>query len=421
MTEQELKFVKYFNKINIDAMIFEQDFIKELDDCDVKELSSDINLDCISDLLEEISYGHYPKFATDNLGILIKYLNKNSEKNKEKIEEMLKHYEEIKNIETDNKIYLYEAFYKVIDSQYLKALDYINVDEESIIASIRFDSVTINTLINKNIEVLDTIFYVFSIKKFLLELPELFLDKDINKRAIEILEKNIKHDGASRLIYKLKHIEKFIENNFSMVYYKTLYDYIVLQNMLNNNIILRRNTEYISEDIMENLYYLIDENLIKDEKNKKAAYEIMNAYKDNKYDNLTTEQKREFLKKHNEYIGKLNSMTEYSNIIITSEYATRLDGINKGRVMIKPLDLDTLINKDLQLINLYMFDEKQYEEESKNIDHNDLYLCVNKFTKLAPSIFDDDIIYRRTMELLDSKNIPTKKVREKVKRIYQGR
>lgn len=414
MSEQELNFVLYFNKITIEAMLFEDD----LKDIDLQELSKDINLDTILEILNEASYGHYPQIVMNNIGKVIDSLKNISNP---KIEEIINKYEQIKNIKTDEKVYLIEAFYKVMDSTYLKYLDYITLDKEALKDSIRFDSVTINTLINNDMEILETELYIYSIKKFLIEFPEMFLDKHINKRTLQILEKNKNIKDSERLTYKIKHIDKFTQNNFNLIIYKSLYDYIVLQNMLNNNKIFNDNIDKINSDVIENLYRIIDEKLIKDEKNKDIAYRIIYEYKDKELEKLNQEEKKKFIEKINNYIGKLNSIREYNNDIIISEYVTRLDGINKIKYLFKALELDNLIIKDLQIMNLYMFDEEKYIEKREEINHKDIYLSINKFLKLTPSIFDDETIYKRTIELLDNNDYKTKKVKNKVKKIYEGR
>lgn len=418
MSEKELKFLKYFNKLTIEGIIYSDNVLENIEENDIEELTKDINLECIKEILEEMSYGHYPKQIIENVGVLIKYLKENT--TNKQIEEINNEYEKIKEIKTDEKLYLYESFTKVIDSTYLPYLDYVTVDEESIKSSIRFDSYVMNTLINEEIEILNTELYIYSIRKFLIEIPEIFEDKTINKRALQILEKNKNIKGAERLIYKIKHIDKFINNNFNIVDYKELYDYIVVQNMLNDNALLNKFNEKINEDILTTLFSIIDNDLIKDEKNKRNAIEILAIYKDNIYENKKEELK-EYLKIHNKYLSILNRKTEYNDDIIYSECITRIKGIDTLKYALKPLDIDNLIKKDLQLMNLYMFDEVKYEEKKNQIDHEDIYLSINKFLFLAPFIFDDEVIYKRTIDLLDYKNKETKKTKKKVKRIYEGR
>lgn len=421
MTEKELEFIKYFNKLTIEGIIFSNNFLEELEENDIEELQTDINLECIKEILDEISYGHYPKEIIENTGLLINYIKENSTINKEKIEEIYEKYEKVKDLPTDEKLYLYESFYKVLDSTYLPHLDYIEVDEESIKESIKFDSYTMYTLVNEDMKLLNTELYIYSIRKFLIEMPELFQDKTINKRALEILEKNKNIEGSKRLIHKIKHIDKFIENNFTIANYKELYDYIVLQNMLNNNKILREYSKNINTDLLTTLFSIIDNDLIKDEKNKKNAIEIMSIYKDKVYENESKENIKEYLKIHNEYLSTLNSKIEYNDNMIYTECATRLNGTDTLKYAIKPLDIDNLIIKDLQILGLYMSDKEKYEERKHQIEHDDIYLCINKFIHMMPSIFDDETIYRRTIDLLDTKNIQTSKTKNKVKKIYEGR
>ena len=423
MSEQELNFVLYLNRIQIEAMLFDDDFsIDDMKAMLFKENflinNTEINLIVIEEIVEEASYGYYPEIVLKNLEKIINSLKNISNT---KIEEIINKYEQIKDITTDEKVYLIEAFYKVMDSTYLKYLDYITLDKEALKDSIRFDSVTINTLINNDMEILETELYIFSIKKFLIEFPEMFLDKNINKRALQVLEKNKDIKDAERLIYKVKHIKKFKNNNFNLIIYKALYDYIVLKNMLNNNKVFNDNIDKINSDIIDNLYEIIDQELIKDDKNKDIAYRMLQEYKEKELEKLNKEEKKVFVEKINNYIGKLNSIREYNNDIIISEYVSRLDGINKIKYLFNILDLDNLIINDLQVMNLYMFDEEKYIEKREEIDHKDIYLSINKFLKLTPSIFDDETIYKRTIELLDNNDYKTKKVKNKVKKIYEGR
>ena len=418
MTEQELKFVKYFNKLTIDGIIFSNNILEELEKNDIEELQKDINLECIKDILDEISYGHYPKSIIENTGILINYIKENSTINKEKIEELYIMYEKVKETKTDEKLYLFEAFYKVLDSTHLPYLDYYIewIDEKAIRESIKFDSYTMYTLVNKEMEILNTELYLYSIRKFLIEMPEMFQDKTINKRTLEILEKNKNIEGSKRLIHKIKHIDKFMENNFTVPKYKVLYDYILLQNMLNNNTILKQYSNTISRDLISTLFSIIDEDLIKDEKNRKNALQILAMYRENIYENATKEELKEYLKIHNKYLSILNSKTEFSDDMIYSECKTRINGTDTLKYTMKPLDIDNLILKDLQIINLYMFTEERYKEKKEEIEHSDIYLCINKFLHIMPSIFDDETIYRRTLDLLDTKNMQTTKTKTKVKK-----
>ena len=421
MTELELKFVKYFNKLTIDGIIFSNNILDELETNDINELQTDINLECIKEILDEISYGHYPKSIIENTGILINYIKENCTENKETIEELNNSFNNLKETPTDEKLYLYEAFYKVLDSTYLPHLDYIEVDEESIRESIKFDSYTMYTLVNEEMEILNTELYLYSIRKFLIEMPEMFQDKKINKRALEILEKNKNIEGTDRLIHKIKHIDKFMENNFTVPKYKALYDYIVLQNMLNNNTLLKQYSNRISTDIIATLFSIIEEDLIKDEKNRKNALEILAMYREYIYENATKEEQKEYLKKHNKYLSILNSKTNFSDEMVYSECKTRINGTDTLKYTLKPLDIDNLIIKDLQILGLYMSDDKQYIKRKQEIEHEDIYLCINKFISIMPSIFDDETIYKRTLDLLDTKNVQTTKTKNKVKKIYEGR
>jgi len=421
MTEVEVKILKYFNKITIERIIFSDNILEELETKDIKELQTNINLECITEILEEISYGHYPKNIIENTGILINYIKENFTNNKNKIDEINNLFENVKKTSTDEKLYLYEAFYKVMDSTYLPHLDYIEVDEKSIRESIKFDSYTMYTLVNNEMEILNTELYIYSIRKFLIEMPEMFLDKTINKRAREILEKNKHIKGSTRLMYKINNIDKFIDINFTIPKYKVLYDYIVLQNMLNNNKLLKQFSNKVSKDIISMLFSIIDEDLIKDEKNKKNAIEILSIYREYIYENSSKEELKEYLKIHNKYLLNLNSKKEFSDNTIYSECEKRIFGMDVIKYSLKPLDIDNLITKDLQILSLYMSEEERYNERKKQIEHEDIYLSINKFLQLAPSIFDDEIIYKRTIDLLDEKNIQTLKTKNKVKKIYKGR
>ena len=151
------------------------------------------------------------------------------------------------------------------------------------------------------------------------------------------------------------------------------------------------------------------------------ALKILSIYRENIYENATKEELKEYLKIHNKYLSILNRKTEFSDDMIYSECNTRINGKDAIKYTLKPLDIDNLILKDLQIINLYMFDEERYKEKKEEIEHSDIYLCINKFLHIMPSIFDDETIYRRTLDLLDTKNIQTSKTKTKVKKIYEGR
>ncbi len=414
------KLAFYFNKISLDALLISKDFKESLNEIKIEELTSDINLMVILEKLKNIKYGHYIKEELDNLKIIVELL-KRENPNNEIIDEIINEYENVKDTKTDEKVYLIECFYKVMDSSYLKGFDYIeSIDKENVKYTIEFDNVTIYTLINDKYEIYETDYYICSIKKFLIEFPEMFKNKKINKRALEILEKNKSSKDAERLMYKIKNINKFTDTNFDILLYKSLYDYIIVQNMLNNNQFLDENIDLITTNKIEILFNLIDEKLIKDEKNKQAAYKILQEYKERKLPYLSDENKKELIKKINEYIGKLNQMTDF-NLLLQSEYVTRLKNLSVSEFIFNPLKIDELIKKDLAVFSLYMFDDEKYKENLEIINHEKLYLSINKFINLNPSMFDDETVYKRTIDLLDANDRNTKKVKNKVNKIYNGR
>lgn len=414
------KLAFYFNKISLDALLISKDFKESLNEIKIEELTSDINLMVILEKLKNIKYGHYIKEELDNLKIIVELL-KTENTNNEIIDEIINEYENVKDTKTDEKVYLIECFYKVMDSSYLKGFDYIeSIDKENVKYTIEFDNVTIYTLINDKYEIYETDYYICSIKKFLIEFPEMFKNKKINKRALEILEKNKSSKDAERLMYKIKNINKFTDTNFDILLYKSLYDYIIVQNMLNNNQFLDENIDLITTNKIEILFNLIDEKLIKDEKNKQAAYKILQEYKERKLPYLSDENKKELIKKINEYIGKLNQMTDF-NLLLQSEYVTRLKNLSVSEFIFNPLKIDELIKKDLAVFSLYMFDDEKYKENLEIINHEKLYLSINKFINLNPSMFDDETVYKRTIDLLDANDRNTKKVKNKVNKIYNGR
>lgn len=414
------KLAFYFNKISLDALLISKDFKESLNEIKIEELTSDINLMVILEKLKNIKYGHYIKEELDNLKVIVELL-KSENTNNEIIDEIINEYENVKDTKTDEKVYLIECFYKVMDSSYLKGFDYIeSIDKEEIKDTIEFDNVTIYTLINDKYEIYETDFYICSIKKFLIEFPEMFKNKKINKRALEILEKNKSSKDAERLMYKIKNINKFMDTNFDILLYKSLYDYIIVQNMLNNNKFLDESIDLITTNKIEILFNLIDEKLIKDEKNKQAAYKILQEYKERKLPDLSDENKKELIKKINEYIGKLNQMTDF-DLLLQSEYVTRLKNLSVSEFIFNPLKIDELIKKDLAVFSLYMFDDEKYKENLEIINHEKLYLSINKFINLNPSMFDDETVYKRTIDLLDANDRNTKKVKNKVNKIYNGR
>ena len=113
-------------------------------------------------------------------------------------------------------------------------------------------------------------------------------------------------------------------------------------------------------------------------------------------------------------------MTDF-NLLLQSEYVTRLKNLSVSEFIFNPLKIDELIKKDLAVFSLYMFDDEKYKENLEIINHEKLYLSINKFINLNPSMFDDETVYKRTIDLLDANDRNTKKVKNKVNKIYNGR
>lgn len=414
MTDYSDDFYSYYLSIYNDTLFFDNDIYETLENSKKIILSDDyLESLCskIGDMKEQL---FYPKKAIDNIENIIDYIKENIENSNELLDYIIEEFEYIKQMPCSDKIYISELMIKFIDVDLYLDLQKLKINKEMIENSIYFDLIALYDLTHDS-EIKSSDYYILSLKKFIHDFPEMFLDENINSKALEILDKNALNKDAERLRYKITNIKKFINNNFDYVKFKALFDYVLVQNMIIDKENINRYKDFIDEELLNTVYYIIDNNLISSEIERKNLLEIVNIYKENTTKDLTKDELKQFLAIHNDYIGKINLMDPSDDKMTVSEYQIRQKRIH---YMFNNLNIGYLIECDLCVLYMYLIDDQEYQKKIKKIDHKDLYLSINKFLKLAPSIFDNKIIYDRTMDMLDSNNIETRKTKNKVKRIY---
>ena len=405
----------FFMSLYNDAIIFSRDKFDEKlksteyidDDSFLKSVIYKIN--------DIIKRQDYPKFAIENLGKMVEYISKKYKDNNY-IEKINIQYDKLLDINS-NDVYAYEAMVKFCGLD-CALLDEMDIDCELIEQSIIFDFIAFKDLKMGNDNIEKNYLYIASLKKFFLEFPEMFLDKTINQNARKILELHMDDIEAKRLMYKLKHIDKFINNNFDYLKFKSLVDYIVIQAMLVNSKQYDLNKKLVGRDKIETLYTMIEKNLLYEPKMRRNALEIMSNYKNDIILSLPKEEKEHELFIYNNMLGKLNTYDDKKSILIESECVKRLDNIGKFKSMFIPIEIEQLIQNDL-LVMIYLLTEKEKKEKGKQIDYSNVYSSINKFYNIVPEIFDNPEIYERTMKLLSKKDIHTMITKNKIKSIYK--
>lgn len=394
MEEESKKFTNYYLSTFIDYLLFSDADLNEAET--INMINDDMFLNVFLNKLNKSKEKYsYPESVLGRMKTIIESLN-----NSVLLDEIKNQYNIISN-NTSNDIYFDELSTKFMRLEYLNE-DELLVDKDLIEKSIAFDYITIYTLIDDNMDIQKSPLYISSIKKFLYEYPEMFIDKKINKRAMEIL-KNQDDEEKDNLLYKIKHIDKFQTNNFSYMNFKYLYEYILIQNMLIDSVFMEKNADKIKDVTLNTLYNMIDLQIIGDERAKKNALEIMYTYKENNIYNMEDSEKKEFIDQYNDYLGKLNCLNS-SDILINIENGVRLSGIKIFRPII---NIDKYIRNDLKFLNYLIYDEEL------DIDSYELELTINKLLKMYPYMFENDEIYEKTM------NCISKKQSRKIKNIYR--
>lgn len=406
----------YFIDKYTDAILMLTDFESSKELIDDNLLREDNYLYYLNDKMEYILESKiYPKIVINNLGKMIKHIKEINGKN-DLLKELSKKYEKIENLEDSDELYTKEFCLKY------SSIDNLNKD---------FNVNELRKSIILDFQVLCDLIYETeskyeydsekSIRKFMFEYPEMFLDKEISKNTINILEKNNTED-SNKLIRKIKKMKRKELYSFDMNEYKRLYYYILLQNMMANKLDNKIVIENFYDDIdylIEYLHIEIDSDMICDERMKQKTIDIMFEIREYMHDNLDIEDYKEFLKTHNEYLSKINCLNINANKYYYEEYMRRATGKDKFKYTFEPLQNNLLLLNDLSLLQLYIKDEETYNKEKEAFMNNDkINLSVNKFIYLYPSLFDDEIILNRTLEILDA-NKKNKNLCKKIRKDYK--
>lgn len=390
---------QYYYKIYNEVLLFSSNIKEMIDHINPNIFQNNnylINIYCLLNELEEDLY--FPEYVIENLGELIKKIIELNEP-QEIIKEISFKYINICDKKSNSKIYLYEYYdkYGTIKELNIKNMEYLeqfDIDLVQFENGIICDYELLYALLNDE-EISIKVEYIKSIRKFIIQCPQLFYNKKINKKAISILEQ-FNNNETNQLISKLKNIKN---NNklFNFNEFLTLYYFILYQNILiDDNCI-----ENISEGFISSIYNYIDSNIIFNP--KKNLYNLMSKYRDKIISNYNKEEQRELLEQFNIYLGKLNSINETRDMILLEEKMRNLSD-NK--------DYKQMIKQDLQLLNMFVLDEEKYLLE-KEVDV-DIDESIVKLYNIVPNIFLDQTIYERTLELAKEK-----KIKNKIKKIYK--
>lgn len=409
----DLELQSYYISLYLDSVFFCDDSIVRIKD-NIEAITSKETLEIFYNYLEEIeSELCYPKEIINSIGEVINYIkpyiNEESILSYSKVENK---YNEIKDLEFNDGKYLYEAILKNFD---ISSVFDERFNKEVIRNSVIFDYYAFTALLSDEVEIDNNYFYIMSLKKLMLVYPEIFLDININRRALNILEANKEYEESERLIYKMNNIEKFQENNFNYSSFVSLIDYIVVESMLLNSKNIKDNKSLLTYSSLNTISELIDKECIDNEKMKKNMYNILSQYKEIYIDeaSISKDYRAKLLEKYNNCIGKLNSLKEYNQDTVMGEFILRSDFIDKVRIMFKPYNLDELCKQDIEYI--------KYLINSSEIENKDtFYLTINKCLELLPSMFDNKIIYEKTISLLDKNTIHNNITKRKVNKIYRG-
>lgn len=406
MKNDEKNFINYFFMTYINSLIFNHE--------DKKILKNDINLfsdpDFINSLVNKLKImkdgPSYPTEVIKRIRIIIDEVSKYTDSSTNEI--IQNEYIELKSKKHNGDIYLNEYVKRFMEPSDV-LLPTMYIEKGDINNSILFDFATLYSLINPKQEININEYYLYSIKNFLCEYPEMFLDKLVNKRALEIINKQEESELKERLSYKIKNINKFKNKQIDYYNIRGTYKYILLQNMLIDKEILKENESDIF-NLLEQLKDIIDNDLIDDEYERKNAHELLDYCKE-QANSLSKEEKAIVFDEINEYIIKLN-LLEFKKEKMISELFIRF-----GRYRLKEAynnieNVDILIHNDLKVMQ-YLLNGKD-----NGLYIEDAYLSIRKLLFLCPTLFDDYKVYERASELLifcDNKN-----ELRKIKKIYKG-
>ena len=438
MNDKELRLYNYVNMLYIDYLFFSDniDEILENESKDaffnlifVSSLSFKLN-----DLLEN---QYYPIKCIKNLEKIINYLNVSYFDYKtideqifcNKIIKLLnKRFKSIKDKEATNQIYSYEYMMKFGTLENLKKMNSneLEIDVNEIEESIIFDYKVIRLLLEKDFieDDFSNENYLYSIKKFLSDFPEMFLDKEINERALYILNKQCNKESKV-LIFKLKNINKYQKKtNFKYVEFLALYDHILFQNVSLGNKCEVDYKKVIENKSLVTLYSFIDKEMIYDKNAHKNLRNFMFNCLEYVRENKVIEELKQFLIEYNIYLGKLNTYENYNfREYIDSELLFRYGFIKSSfKILFNYNDklqqeIANKVKDDLDILNLYYLDEEDYIKEKETLKDKEIYTSIKKISMILPTIFDDFTINTRTIDMLEISDIKKSENKKLIKAI----
>lgn len=325
----------------------------------------------------------YPKKIEENAEQIFNYIIKN----KKGYEQLIKEIQEElykKNIHSD---YKYECEYVMKYSG--KPYDNKEETKRMIVDGLENDFLIVSSFDTSDEEYEDirNLFigntqYIKSIKKFLLDAKDLFIEEKIRDRVIEILEINLnilqkdeykdykefKHDNLN-IYVALNNLHK---DPFNDELVKAYYNILKIEYCANYKKIDTSNID------IRDLYYLIEdiENYEINEKYKMVILSIMN-------------EKRKLLSK--------DEIPEYN------EHLIKLNNLYKG-----PLEL-TNEEKELKRYDLENLEFLLNDEYDENFVPKNFYQSVDRFLRECPNIFMDYYALNNLYAILEKDNSKQKK------------
>lgn len=352
-------------------------------------------------LKSELNYNFnqvkYPKKQINNLGIIINYLKEINDS--EKVDEIKALYEELKNQKYQKEKFIEEANKKVYNIKNLNSVITIDTD------MIMFDYYAFQSLIGKN-EIVESDYYFTSFKKFLIDIPEIFNDKQVLSKALQVIEEQPIKESTNKIrkevLHYLKNVKKEYIEGFDNAEVFGVYLGILLQNMLNDYKVIDEYKEYICEVLIDKLDLFAQYGIFESESEKNNAYKIISIYKEKLLKSNPNKRKEVF-----EVINNKISFLNKSEINPVKK--KKLDLVLRGTLNYK-LDVNKLIKDDLALIE-YIMNDREID-----IKDNNIYLSVNKFINTMPCIFEDLETKEKIIDLLTTKKCP-KSSMSKIKKI----
>lgn len=330
----------------------------------------------------------------------------------------------------------YDFYYQEFVEKFNNLDDYINnncqmITKKELDESVQYDYFVYKYLTNKlsldyDFNKIINYNFVLSINKFLSENPELFLDENFKKRAINSLNLIMAYYEENNIEIDNNYINKII-NIINNVSTKKTFDidnlrWYNIQLLINKIIVDNRkfdDTEY--KDIILTDYFI---------KNLKETFLILKRTNTSKYYNFEVKDRLEYLLNYilnhrhdnktkidcNEMFYLLNGMTfSKLNYFLYDEASLKYTGfaffkkaIIKwlfGRDISLEEDMKISIGRDYDTLSLLL------SKEEIDVNKIDPYtsLSIKKFLREIPEIFDSDIISAKVDKILTSDKVYRKR------------